>query len=51
MPISFAGDILPMFRPIDIEDMRKYKLSLEDYTYISDPSRDHGNAQDVEDTQ
>jgi hypothetical protein len=50
MPISFARDILPMFRPIDIEHMSKYKILLDDYTYMSEPSRDHGNAQDVEDS-
>jgi hypothetical protein len=50
MPISFARDILPMFRPIDIEHMRKYKILLDDYAYMSDASRDHGNAQAVEDT-
>jgi hypothetical protein len=50
MPISFARDILPMFRPIDIEHMRKHKILLDDYAYMSDASRDHGNAQAVEDT-
>jgi hypothetical protein len=50
MPVSFAHDILPLFRPIDIEHMNKHKIFLGDYTYMSDPSRDHGNAQDVEDT-
>jgi hypothetical protein len=48
MPVSFARDILPMFRPIDIEHMSKHNILLDDYTYMSDPSRDHGNAQDVE---
>ena len=48
MPVSFARDILPMFRPIDIEHMSKHKILLDDYTYMSDPAGDHGNAQDVE---
>jgi hypothetical protein len=50
MPVSFARDILPMFRPIDIEHMSKHNILLGDYTYMSDPSRDHGHAQDVEDS-
>ena len=50
MPISFSRDILPMFRPIDIEHMNKHNIFLADYTYMSDPSSDHGNAQAVEDS-
>jgi hypothetical protein len=50
MPVSFARDILPMFRPIDVEHMSKHNILLDDYTYMSDPSSDHGNAQDVEDS-
>ncbi|MGO8986586.1 MAG: hypothetical protein ACLQFM_17525 [Terriglobales bacterium] len=50
MPVSFVRDILPMFRPIDIEHMSKHKILLDDYTYMSDPSADHGNAQAVEDS-
>ncbi len=30
--------------------MNRYEIFLDDYTYMSDPSRDHGNAQAVEDT-
>jgi hypothetical protein len=50
MPTSFARDILPMFRPIDIEHMSKYKVLLDDHTYMAEPARDYGNAQDVEDS-
>jgi hypothetical protein len=50
MPISFSRDILPMFRPIDIEHMNKHKIFLGDYTYMSNPSGDHSNAQAVENT-
>jgi hypothetical protein len=50
MAISFARDIKPMFRPIDIEHMSKHKILLDDYTYMSNPSGDHGNARAVEDT-
>jgi len=37
MPVSFARDILPMFRPIDIEHISKHNILLDDYTYMSDP--------------
>lgn len=50
MPVSFARDIRPMFRQIDVEHMGKHNILLDDYTYMSDPSRDHGNAQGVEDS-
>ena len=50
MPISFARDILPMFRPIDIEHMSAHKIFLDDYTYMSDPSGDYGHARDVEES-
>jgi hypothetical protein len=50
MPVSFARDIRPMFRPIDVEHMSKHNILLDDYTYMSDPSRDYGNAQAVEDS-
>ncbi len=50
MPVSFARDIRPLFRPIDVEHMKVHKVLLDDYTYMSDPARDHGNAQAVEDT-
>jgi hypothetical protein len=50
MPVSFARDIVPMFRPIDVEHMNKHTILLDDYTYMSDPSNDHGNARAVEET-
>jgi hypothetical protein len=50
MPVSFAKDIKPMFGQMDIEHMKKYKVLLDDHTYMSDPSNDHSNAQDVEDS-
>ena len=43
MPVSLARDIRQMFSPIDVEQMGKHKILLDDYTYMSDPSRDHGN--------
>ena len=50
MPVSFETDIRPLFRKIDIEHVNKYKVLLDNYTYMSDPSNNHGNAQAVEDT-
>lgn len=50
MAVSFAQDIRPMFRPIDVEQMKAYDVLLDDYAYMSDPSHDHHNAQAVEDT-
>jgi len=50
MPISFARDIKPLFRPIDITHMNPHGILLDDYAYMSDPGDDHGNAQAVEDT-
>jgi hypothetical protein len=48
MSVSFARDIKPLFRQIDIDHMNKYNVLLDNYTYMSDPSNDHGNAQAVE---
>jgi hypothetical protein len=47
MPVSFANDVKPLFRPIDVDHMNNYGVSLDDYTYMSDASNNHGNAQDV----
>jgi hypothetical protein len=49
-PASFVRDIRPMFRQIDVEHMSKHNILLDDYTYMSDPSNDHGHAQAVEDS-
>jgi hypothetical protein len=45
--VSFAKDILPLFRPIDIDHMKRRKVLLEDYKYMSDASGDHSHAQAV----
>jgi hypothetical protein len=50
MPVSFAKDIKPLFRQIDIDHMNKHKILLDNYTYMSDASNDHGNPQAVEET-
>ena len=33
--VSFAADIKPLFRAIDISHMERYGIRLDDYTYIS----------------
>ncbi|KAF5406820.1 MAG: hypothetical protein Udaeo2_30880 [Candidatus Udaeobacter sp.] len=39
--VSFARDIRPLFRAIDISHMKRYKINLDDYTFMSNP--DHAN--------
>jgi len=46
---SFAKDIMPLFRPIDIEHMRPAGVLLDDYSYMADPDDEHANAQRVHD--
>jgi hypothetical protein len=36
--VSFAADIKPLFRPIDIEHMKGGGVALDDYTYMSKPA-------------
>ena len=45
--VSFARDIKPLFRPIDIQHMKPHGVMLDDYTYMSDASNVHANAQVV----
>jgi hypothetical protein len=52
MAVSFARQILPFFRPIDIQHMRRRGVLLDDYAYMSDPAgnvafTDHSNARIV----
>ena len=48
-PVSFAKDIRPLFRPIDIAHMKPFGVKLDDYNYISDPANNHHNAAQVQD--
>jgi hypothetical protein len=43
-PVSFANDIRPLFRPIDIAHMLPFDVRLDDYEYMSDAAGDHRNA-------
>jgi hypothetical protein len=36
--ISFAGDIKPLFRAIDVSHMKSFGVELDDYTYMSNPN-------------
>ena len=36
--VSFATDIKPLFRAVDISHMKSYNVKLDDYTYMSDPN-------------
>jgi len=38
MAVSFAHDILPLFRPIDIAHMKGGGVLLDSYAYMSDPA-------------
>jgi hypothetical protein len=35
--ISFAADIKPLFRTMDISHMKPFGVELDDYTYMSNP--------------
>lgn len=35
--VSFATDILPLFREIDISHMKQFGVDLDDYAYMSKP--------------
>jgi hypothetical protein len=35
--VSFAADIKPLFRDIDILHMKSYDVELDDYPYMSNP--------------
>jgi hypothetical protein len=36
--VSFATDIKPLFRPVDISHMKRGGVELDDYTYMSNPA-------------
>jgi hypothetical protein len=48
MKVSFAKDIKPLFRPIDIDHMKKRGVKLDDFAYMSDPTDNHQNALNVQ---
>jgi hypothetical protein len=48
--VSFAADIRPLFRPIDIAHMKRAGVNLDDYDYMSDPANNYQHAQAVQDS-
>jgi hypothetical protein len=46
--VSFATDIKPLFRLVDVAHMKGHGVKLDDYAYMSDPSNDHENAERVQ---
>lgn len=47
MSVSFAKDIAPLFRPVDISHMKPMRVLLDNYKYMSDATNDHANAKAV----
>lgn len=45
--VSFARDVQPLFRVVDIQHMQGFGCFLDDYAYMSDPTNDHKNARSV----
>lgn len=35
--VSFARDVLPLFRDVDISHMARHGIKLDEYTFMSDP--------------
>jgi hypothetical protein len=48
--VSFAKDILPLFRAMDIAHMKPAGVNLDDYTYMSDPANNYANAERVQES-
>jgi hypothetical protein len=46
--VSFATDILPLFRAIDIAHMQPAGVLLNQYSYMSNPANNHQNATTVQ---
>jgi hypothetical protein len=48
-PVSFARDVRPLFRPIDVAHMLPYGVKLADYEYMADPEDGHAHARTIGD--
>jgi hypothetical protein len=35
--VSFARDVKPLVRPVDISHMKRYGIKLDDYSFMSNP--------------
>ncbi len=42
--VSFAADIKPLFRAIDISHMKRFNVELDNYTYMSNPNNANSGA-------
>lgn len=40
--VSFAADIKPLFRAMDVTHMKPFGVELDDFTYMSDPGNANG---------
>ena len=47
--VSFARDVKPLFRTVDIQHMKPLGVLLDDYAYMSDATDNHAHAQAVYD--
>ena len=45
--VSFARDVRPLFRAVDIAHMKPSGHLLDDYAWMADAANDHGNARAV----
>ena len=48
--VSFASDVRPLFRSVDIEHMKGMDILLDDYKYMSDATNQYENAKRVYDS-
>jgi hypothetical protein len=48
--VSFAADIAPLFRPVDVAHMKVHGVKLDDYDYMSDSSNNYSHADAVQET-
>jgi len=48
MAVSFANDIKPLFREIDVKHMKVHGIPLDEYAYMSDPANANSVLQTVE---
>ena len=48
MAVSFAKDIKPLFREIDVKHMKVHEILLDDYAFMSKPDNANSVLQTVE---
>ncbi len=50
MVVSFSKDVKPMFRDVDIDHMKVHGVHLDDFQYISDPTKQLCECRAVQDS-